>query len=593
MNIFADFHARVAAILQGFARDGRLPADLDLARFVVESPREAALGDLAVNAAMVFAREAKAGFGNPRQLATEIAFALAEDADVSQAEVAGPGFINIRLQPHVFAAVLRAALSQGGGYGRAPQGRVGAAQKINVEYVSANPTGPMHVGHGRGAVFGDALASLLEFAGHAVTREYYINDAGAQVDVLARSAHLRYREALGENVGEIPEGLYPGDYLVPAGKALAEKYGASLRDAPESEWIETVRVFAIDAMMDMIRADLAALNITHEVFFSERSLTRGQGGDKVAEAIAFLREKGLVYVGRLAPPKGKLPDDWEDRDQTLFRSTQFGDDVDRPLLKSDGGYTYFASDIAYHKVKIDGGYDTLIDVWGADHGGYVKRLEAVGRAVGGDDLKVTALLAQLVKLVRDGEPVKMSKRSGSFVTLREVIDEVGRDAVRFMMLYRKNDATLEFDLAKVVEQSKDNPVFYVQYAHARCASIFRQASELLPDLVADRASLANADFDALADEAEINILKLVSQYPRVIEAGALAYEPHRVGFYLYELAAAFHGLWNRGKDTPQLRFVNQTDRELTLTRLALVEAVRSVLSSGLDVLGVAAPDEMR
>ncbi len=593
MNIFADFHARVAAILRGFAKAGRLPADLDLARFVVEPPREAALGDLAVNAAMVFAREAKAGFGNPRQLATEIAFALAEDPDVAQAEVAGPGFINIRLEPHVFSAVLRAALAQGRDFGRAPQGRVGEAQKINVEYVSANPTGPMHVGHGRGAVFGDALANLLEFAGHAVTREYYINDAGAQVDVLARSAHLRYREALGETVGEIPEGLYPGDYLVSVGKGLAERYGASLRGKPESEWLETVRVFAIDAMMDMIRADLAALNITHEVFFSERSLTRGAGGDKVAAAIDYLREKGLVYVGRLAPPKGKLPDDWEDRDQTLFRSTQFGDDVDRPLLKSDGGYTYFASDIAYHKVKIDGGYHTLIDVWGADHGGYVKRMDAAVRALSGGTTTLDVKLCQLVKLMRAGEPVKMSKRSGDFVTLREVVDEVGVDAVRFMMLYRKNDAPLEFDLAKVIEQSKDNAVFYVQYAHARARSVMRQARAAFPDIDLSAGALGQADLALLTDEGEVGLVKMLAQFPRVIEAAAAAHEPHRLAFHLHELASLLHAQWNRGKDLAELRFVNENKRDLTCARLALILSLSTVLAAGLGVLGVSAPDEMR
>jgi arginyl-tRNA synthetase len=593
MNIFADFHARVAAILQRFVKANRLPADLDMGRFVVEPPRESALGDLAVNAAMVFAKEAKAAFGNPRQLATEIAFALAEDPDVSQAEVAGPGFINIRLQPRVFSGVLRAALSQGPDFGRAPKGRVGEVQKINVEYVSANPTGPMHVGHGRGAVFGDALANLLEFAGHTVTREYYINDAGAQVDVLARSAHLRYREALGENVGEIPEGLYPGDYLVSVGKGLANKYGDALRGKPEAEWIETVRVFAIDAMMDMIRADLAALNITHEVFFSERSLTRGEGGDKVKAAIDYLREKGLVYIGRLAPPKGKLPDDWEDRDQTLFRSTQFGDDVDRPLLKSDGGYTYFASDIAYHKVKIDGGYNTLIDVWGADHGGYVKRMDAAVKALSGGNVALDVKLCQLVKLMRAGEPVKMSKRSGDFVTLREVVDEVGVDAVRFMMLYRKNDAPLEFDLAKVIEQSKDNAVFYVQYAHARVKSVMRQARAAFPDLDLSPAALAGADLALLTDEGETGLVKMLAQFPRVIEAAATAHEPHRVAFYLHELASLLHAQWNRGKDAAELRFVNENKRDLTCARLALIFSLSTVLAAGLGVLGVSAPDEMR
>ena len=593
MNIFADFHARIAAILDRFVTAGRLPAGLDLSRFVVEPPREAALGDLASNAAMVFAREAKAGFGNPRALATEISFALAEDSDVAQAEVAGPGFINIRLKPHVFSAVLRAALAAGNRFGAAPQGRAGAGQKINVEYVSANPTGPMHVGHGRGAVFGDALASLLEFAGHTVTREYYINDAGAQVDVLARSAHLRYREALGEDVGAIPEGLYPGDYLVPVGQALAQKFGRDLLGKPEAEWLETVRVAAIDAMMDMIRGDLAALNITHEVFFSERSLTRGEGGDKVAQAIDFLRAKDLVYVGRLPPPKGQLPDDWEDRDQTLFRSTQFGDDVDRPLLKSDGGYTYFASDIAYHKVKIDGGYETLIDVWGADHGGYVKRMDAAVKALSGGKVALDVKLCQLVKLMRAGEPVKMSKRSGDFITLREVVDEVGVDAVRFMMLYRKNDATLEFDLAKVIEQSKDNAVFYVQYAHARVKSVMRQALAAFPDLDISSAALAKAPLELLEDEGELGLVKMLAQFPRVVEAAAYAHEPHRVAFYLHELASLLHSQWNRGKDDHGLRFVNENKRDLTCARLALILCLSTVLATGLGVLGVSAPDEMR
>ncbi len=593
MNIFANFHARIVDILQDFVAAGRLPEGLDAGRFVVELPRDSALGDLAVNAAMVFAKEAKASFGNPRTFATELAFALAGDPDVAQAEVAGPGFINIRLKPHVFSEVLRAALSQGARFGSAPQGRVGEGRSINVEYVSANPTGPMHVGHGRGAVFGDALASLLVFAGHSVTREYYINDAGAQVDVLARSAHLRYREALGEDIGEIPEGLYPGDYLVSVGKGLAAKYGDGLRDKPESEWLETVRVSAIDAMMDMIRADLAALNITHEVFFSERSLTRGAEGDRVGQAIDFLRGRDLVYVGRLPPPKGQLPDDWEDRDQTLFRSTRFGDDVDRPLLKSDGGYTYFASDIAYHKVKIDGGYDTLIDVWGADHGGYVKRMDAAVQALSDGKVELDVKLCQLVKLMRAGEPVKMSKRSGDFVTLREVVDEVGVDAVRFMMLYRKNDATLEFDLAKVIEQSKENPVFYVQYAHARTKSVMRQALAAFPDLDLSAAALARAKLELLTDEGETGLVKMLAQFPRVVEAAAFAHEPHRLAFYLHELASMLHAQWNRGKDEHGLRFVNENTRDLTCARLALILSLSTVLATGLGVLGVSAPDEMR
>jgi arginyl-tRNA synthetase len=589
MNIFADFQTRVAAILGVIIKDGRLPGDLDLSRFVVEPPRDPSHGDLATNAAMVYAKEAKASFPNPRQLATEIAYALGQDPDVAQAEVAGPGFINIRLKPEMFARVLRAALTQGVEFGR---GTPAQPQKVNVEYVSANPTGPMHVGHGRGAVFGDALSGLLDFAGFEVTREYYINDAGAQVDVLARSAHLRYREALGEDIGEIPEGLYPGDYLKPLGKALVAKYGRTLLDKPEAEWLEMVRVAAINAMMDMIREDLAALNIRHEVFFSERSLTMGQG-DQVGAVIEDLEKRGIVYVGRLPPPKGQLPEDWEDREQTLFRSTDFGDDVDRPLKKSDGSYTYFASDIAYHKSKVDRGFLSMIDVWGADHGGYVKRMQAAVKALSGGAANLDVKLCQLVKLMRNGEPVKMSKRAGDFVTLREVVDEVGVDAVRFMMIFRKNDAPLDFDLAKVIEQSKDNPVFYVQYAHARTKSIFKQALLAFPGADLSASILAQADLSLLSDESELALIQLIAQYPRQVEAAALAHEPHRIAFYLHDLASAFHSHWNRGKDQPHLRFVNEERRDLSVARLALVFSLTTVLASGLKILGVSAPDEMR
>jgi arginyl-tRNA synthetase len=449
----------------------------------------------------------------------------------------------------------------------------------------------MHVGHGRGAVFGDALAALLDFSGFKVTREYYINDAGAQVDVLARSAHLRYREALGEEIS-IPEGLYPGDYLKPVGEALAKEYGRSLLGKPESEWLPLVRDTAIDAMMAVIREDLAALNIRHDVFFSERSLSQG-ATDQIRATIEELRARGLIYEGRLQPPKGQPVEDWEDREQTLFRATEFGDDVDRPLLKSDGSYTYFAADIAYHRSKFERGFRSMIDVWGADHGGYVKRMQAAVKAVSGGAADLDVKLCQLVKLLRGGEPVKMSKRAGDFVTLRDVVDEVGRDAVRFMMIYRKNDAPLDFDLAKVVEQSKDNPVFYVQYAHARCASVFRQAGEAFPNLKFSPEVLAEADLSILQDEAELDVLRRIAQFPRVIEAAAESHEPHRVAFYLYDLASAFHSLWNKGKDLPQLRFVNQTERNSTEARLALVYALKSVLASGLSVLGVSAPDEMR
>ncbi len=592
MNIFAEFHGRIAKILAKIAASGRLPEDLDLGRFVVEPPRDVSHGDLASNAAMVLAKEAKPSFASPRALAVEIAAALAEDEDVETAEVAGPGFINIRLRPSVFARVLRAALAQGRDFGRPAPGRI-VPRKIDVEFVSANPTGPMHVGHGRGAVFGDALANLLAFAGHEVTREYYINDAGAQVDVLARSAYLRYLEALGEPIGEIPEGLYPGAYLQGVGVGLVDTHGEKFAGRPEAEWLAPVRAFAIDAMMAMIRADLAALRITHDVFFSEQFLTRGGEGDLVAAAIAELERRGLVHRGRLPPPKGQPIEDWEDREQLLFRSTDFGDDVDRPLMKSDGSYTYFAADIAYHKTKIDRGYGVLIDVWGADHGGYVKRMRAAVEALSDARTELDVKLCQLVKLMRGGEPVKMSKRAGEFVTLRDVVDEVGVDAVRFIMLFRKNDATLEFDLGKVIEQSKDNPVFYVQYAYARTQSVLRQAALAFPDMDLSADAFARADLGLLEDEGEAELIKIVAQFPRVVEAAAEAHEPHRIAFYLHDLASSFHAHWNRGKDRPQLRFVNEERASFTIARLALVTALATVLGAGLAILGVEAPDEMR
>lgn len=586
MNIFDIYEQRLKTVLDALAAEGSLPQGLDLSRVVVEPPRDMSHGDLATNAAMVLAKEAKI---NPKALAALIAAPLGQIEGVASVEVAGPGFINIRLNSNVYYDLLIKMVSDPQVYGRGVPGR-GA---VNVEYVSANPTGPMHVGHGRGAVFGDALASLLSFAGHEVAREYYINDAGAQVDVLGRSAYLRYREALGEEIGEIPAGLYPGDYLVPVGKALAEAHGHILRQMPEEEWLPIVRGAAIDAMMAMIRADLAAIGISHDVFFSERSLSKGADGDQIAAAIDDLRARDLVYEGRLPPPKGQPVEDWEDREQTLFRATAFGDDVDRPLLKSDGSYTYFAADIAYHRSKFQRGFASMIDVWGADHGGYVKRMNAAVAAVTAGKGALDVKLCQLVRLLRDGEQVKMSKRSGDFVTLREVIDEVGSDPVRFMMLFRKNDATLDFDLAKVVEQSRDNAVFYVQYAHARCASIFRQAGEAFPGKNLSGSVLAAARLDALSDPAELDLLRWLAQYPRVIASAAAAHEPHRVAFYLYDLASAFHSLWNRGRDSVALRFVNQENPQLSEARLALVDAVRSVLASGLGVLGVGAPSEMR
>jgi arginyl-tRNA synthetase len=593
-NIFAAVLDKVRAANDALIAEGVLPAGIDQSRVVVEPPREAAHGDMATNAAMVLAKDAGR---KPRELAEAIAAKLAADGAVAKAEVAGPGFINLTLKPAAWIEALRAVLEAGAEYGR---NDVGQGDAVNVEYVSANPTGPMHVGHCRGAVFGDALANLLAFSGFKVTREYYINDAGAQVDVLARSAFLRYREALGEDIGAIPEGLYPGDYLKPVGARLAADYGASLRDKPEAEWLPLVRDRAIEMMMAEIRDDLRSLNVVQDVFFSERSLTQGPR-DAVGETIAALRRAGYVYEGRLPPPKGTPVEDWEDREQTLFRSTEFGDDVDRPLMKSDGSYTYFASDIAYHKSKVDRGFHSMIDVWGADHGGYIKRVQAAVKAVqritnaGTADLDVK--LVQLVRLLRGGEPIKMSKRAGEFVTLRDVVNEVGKDAVRFMMLYRKNDAVLDFDLAKVIEQSRDNPVFYVQYGHARGQSVFRNAREVVPDVPSEpsarAAVLARAPLERLDDAGEIALMRRLALYPRLLEAAALAHEPHRIAFYLYELAGDFHAQWNRGNDASYLRFIIQNDPQLTMARLALVQGVVTVLASGLAMLGVEAPEEMR
>ncbi|WP_213772465.1 arginine--tRNA ligase [Bradyrhizobium sp. dw_78] len=589
-HLFADVLSRVHAVCGALAAEAGWPAGIDLSRVVVEPPRDAAHGDMATNAAMVLAKEAKA---KPRDLAEQIAARLRNDDLVASVDVAGPGFINLTLKPSAWSDALRTVLRAGASYGRSAAGAIG---KIDVEYVSANPTGPMHVGHCRGAVFGDALASLLAFAGYDVTREYYINDAGAQVDVLARSAFLRYREALGETIGEIPEGLYPGDYLKPVGQALAVEHGDKLLAMAEAAWLPIMRAKAISMMMAMIKEDLAALNIKHDVFFSERSLIEG-GNNRVAETIDYLRSKGDVYEGRLPPPKGAPVDDYEDREQTLFRATAYGDDVDRPLLKSDGSYTYFASDIAYHKDKFDRGFGNLVDVWGADHGGYIKRMQAAVKAVTSGQAALDVKIVQLVKLLRNGEPVKMSKRSGDFVTLREVVDEVGSDAVRFMMLFRKNDAVLDFDLAKVREQSKDNPVFYVQYGHARGYSIFRNAREVIPDLPdeidARAAFLGESALERLTDPAELSLLRQLALYPRLIDAAAAAHEPHRIAFYLYDLASEFHALWTKGRDLPYLRFIINNDAEITKARLAMVQGVVSVLASGLAVLGVHAPDEMR
>ncbi len=586
MNLFAEFEEKIRAIVAALDLQSEAPLALD--RVVVEPPRDPAHGDLATNAALVLAKPARL---NPRELAGRIAEALSADEAVESADIAGPGFINLRLSRAFWAGHLGVILAAGAQYGRTG---MGTGKHINVEYVSANPTGPMHVGHCRGAVVGDALANLLEFAGFDVTREYVINDAGVQIDVLARSVELRYRAALGETIGEIPAGLYPGDYLKPVGEALVEEFGESLKTMDEAERMAILRDRSVAAMMVLIKQDLAALNVHHEVFFSERTLHEKQNGvSEIDRMLDEMRARGFVYEGRLPPPKGELPDDWEDREQTLFRSTEVGDDMDRPLIKSDGSYTYFAADVAYFKNKHDRGFSRMVYVLGADHGGYVKRLKAVARAIAGDENVLDVLLCQLVKLYRGGEPVRMSKRSGDFVTLRDVVDEVGRDAVRFMMLYRKPEAPLDFDFAKVTEQSRDNPVFYVQYAHARTQSVFRQAGEEMAGHDLSDTALAQADLTLLSDDGEIALIAKMAEFPRMVEQAARADEPHRVAFYLYELASELHQHWARGKEKPELRFVNQDNANLTLARLAMLKGLSSVLSSGLAIVGADAPDEMR
>ncbi len=581
MNLFSEMRNLVTGALAEMQSTGALPEGLDFANVTVEPPRDAAHGDMATNAAMVLAKPARM---KPRDIAEALAERLLEDVRVTSADVAGPGFLNLRLAPEVWQGVVAAALSEGANFGRSS---LGAGHRVNVEYVSANPTGPLHVGHTRGAVFGDALASLLDFVGYDVTREYYINDGGAQVDVLARSVYLRYLEAHGQAVA-FEDGTYPGDYLIAVGEALKAKVGDAYIDKGEDVWLEEVREFATEAMMDLIRSDLAQLGVKMDVFYSEKSL---YGTGRIEAALKELDEKGLIYEGVLEPPKGKAPEDWEPRVQTLFKSTEHGDDVDRPVKKSDGSWTYFAPDIAYHYDKVSRGFDALIDVFGADHGGYVKRMKAAVSALSDGKVSLDIKLTQLVKLWKDGEPFKMSKRAGTFITLRDVVDQVGADVTRFHMLTRKNDATLDFDFARVTEQSKDNPVFYVQYAHARVCSVLRRAQDA--GIAVDEATIAAADLTKLHHEAELGLARKIAEWPRLVETAGRANEPHRVAFYLYELASDFHSLWNRGHDDPSLRFLQEGDVTTSQAKIALSRAVAVVISAGLGILGVTPAEEMR
>jgi arginyl-tRNA synthetase len=586
MNVFAEIEGRIRKALEALKAEGKLPGDLALDNVQTpEEPRDPKHGDMATNAALALAKAARM---KPRDIADLLSARLAADPDVTKAEVAGPGFINLTFAPSFWHGVVREILLRGGDFGRSTLGK---GETVDIEYVSANPTGPMHIGHCRGAVFGDALASLLAHAGYEVTREYYINDAGAQVDKLGQSAYLRYLEALGETIGEIPAGLYPGDYLKPIGAALAAKHGHALKQKPEAERIAICRQAAIDTNLAEIKDDLGQLGVRHDVFFSEASLTRGR--DRIGEAIAKLKSKGLIFQGALPRPKGHDEDEWEEREQTLFRSTSFGDDMDRALQKSDGSYTYFAGDVGYHHDKLERGFAHYINVLGADHVGYIPRLKAVVSALSDGKADYTTPVCQLVKVLRDGQPVTMSKRAGTFVALRDVVDEVGKDAVRFMMLTRKNDSPIDFDLKKVLEQSKDNPVFYVQYAHARCASALKRAQAEVPGLDLAAVSAGRADLSRLDDPGELELIRHLAKMPRLIEAAAREREPHRVTYYLYDLASIFHQQWNRGNDLPHLRFIRPDDASLTGARATLIAATKQVISSGLAVLGVNAPEELR
>ena len=581
MNLFAEIRSLVIDCLNHMEMNKDLPEGLNFASVTVEPPRDTVHGDMATNAAMVLAQTSGL---KPRDIAEKLASLLLADTRVAFAEVAGPGFLNLRLAPKVWENVLSAILQNPEQYGRA---KMGLGKRVNVEYVSANPTGPLHVGHTRGAVFGDALASLLDFAGYEVTREYYINDGGAQVDVLARSVYLRYLEAHGQAVA-FEDGTYPGDYLIDVGQSLKDKVGDAYVDADEATWLDDIRAFSTAAMMDLIRADLNSLGVHMDVFYSEKSLN---GTGKIESAINDLREKGLIYEGVLEAPKGKRPDEWEPREQTLFKSTDHGDDVDRPVQKSDGSWTYFAPDIAYHHDKVARGFDHLIDVFGADHGGYVKRMKAAVSALSAGSISLDIKLTQLVRLFKNGEPFKMSKRAGTFITLRNLVEQVGADATRFVMLTRKNDAPLDFDFAKVLEQTKENPVFYVQYAHARISSVLRKA--IAANIAVDDKTLNSANLSALTDISEYRLASKLAEFPRLIEISARNNEPHRIAFYLYDLASEFHALWNKGNDHPDLRFLQESNVATSQSKIALIRATAVVISSGLGILGVTPAQEMR
>ena len=584
MNLFFSIREQLLSSIEGLQQAEKLPVKLNTQAITVEPPRDPAHGDMATNAAMVLAKPASM---KPRDVAELLAESIMSMKGVEQVEIAGPGFINLRLSPRVWQEILPVILNEGVGFGNSA---LGSGDKVNVEYVSANPTGPMHIGHARGAVVGDALALLLQKTGYNVTKEYYINDAGAQVDVLAESAYLRYREALGEEIGEIPEGLYPGDYLVQVGESFAQVHGDKFRGAPKEKWLPAIRDFALEAMMVLIKNDLLEMKIEHDVFASEWQMT--QAG-MVDSAFETLEKKGLIYTGVLPPPKGKENEEWEAREQVLFRSTDFGDDVDRALKKSDGSWTYFAPDIAYHYDKFKRGHTKMVNIFGADHGGYVKRLKAAVNAMTSGEAKLDVLLCQLVNFMEDGQPMKMSKRAGTFTTVRDVVEAVGSDVVRFIMLTRKNDAVLDFDLMKVTEQSKDNPVFYVQYAHARCKSVLRHAAQEMMEAY-ELSKRPDGELLQLLDTSdELVIIKRMAEWPRVVEAAAAALEPHRIAYYLQELAATFHGLWNKGNDDAQLRFLLPENTQLTAARLALLRGLTMVIASGLQVLGVEPVEEMR